>query len=115
MSLIPTKEQVDAAIKAAADAIKAKSQTSQNTGSVTDKIANTIYEYQDSIQGMINGILQSKGAITQKQLDDLDEQVRLLKKTKLEQETKSTYKKIGLYVGGIILAFGALYLLTREK
>jgi hypothetical protein len=59
--------------------------------------------------------LQKRGAVTQNQLDELDEKIRQAKRKTLESESKNTFVKYGLYISVAFVAFGALWLITREK
>ena len=71
--------------------------------------------YSKSIQSILDGILQNNGVITQDQKDKLDEQIRLAKVKLLEAETKKTFLRIGLVSGALILGFGFLWYITRDK
>jgi hypothetical protein len=67
------------------------------------------------IQSILNEILSNNGVITPNQQNALDEQVRLAKLKILKDEVRKTFLKIGLVSGGLILGFGFLWYITRDK
>jgi len=71
--------------------------------------------YSQSIQLILNGVLQNNGIITPQQQNQLDEQIRLAKVKLLEAATKKTFLRIGIVSGAIILGFGFLWYITRDK
>lgn len=112
--VMPTREQVEAAIVRAYNAIKGASQKAGQSD-VTKSVADTLTKYSDDIQNMVNAFMKKRGAVTQDQLDELDEKIREAKKRTLEAESKNTLVRYGLYLSVAIVSFGALWLITREK
>lgn len=112
--ILPSKQEIEDAIVRAYDAIKNASNKAASSD-VTQSVANTLTKYSSDIQNVINTFLQKRGAITQQQLDELDEKVREAKRKTLEAESKNTFVKYGLYISVAFVAFGALWMITREK
>ena len=99
---------------------KASEQAGQATKSVSDKkfgerVVDEIYAQTDAIQNMINNLLSKGGVITQEELDQVDEQLRIQKEKLLAYESKKTTSRIITYS---ILAFatiGFLWFVTKQK
>lgn len=105
----PTQKQIEDAILKAYETIKAaKDAPPSNFG-------DTLSKYADSLQKYVDGFLGKKGVITQKQLDELDEQIRETKRKTLEAQSKNTALKFGIYLSVVVVTFGALYLITKNK
>ena len=68
-----------------------------------------------TIQDLINRILNSAGAVTQDQINQLDLQVRMQKIKMLELSSQKTKKKYAIIIGSVILGIAALFFLTRKK
>jgi hypothetical protein len=111
---MPTKNEIENAIVRAYEAIKNATNKASNSD-VSQTVANTLTKYSDDIQGVLNVFLNNRGAITQEQLDDLDEKIRQAKRKTLEAESKNTFVKYGLYISVAFLAFGALWIITKKK
>ena len=77
--------------------------------------SSNLDSYSQSIQDILNGILTNQGVITPEQKNQLDEQIRIAKVKLLEAETKKTFLRIGIVSGSLILAFGFLWYITRDK
>jgi hypothetical protein len=67
------------------------------------------------IQNLLNAILNSAGAVTQDQINQLDYQVRMQKMKMLELNTQQTKKKYTIIIGSVILGIAVLFYLTRKK
>ena len=111
---LPSNNQIEDAIVRAYDAIKNASNKAASSD-ITQTAANTLTKYSNELQTFLNTFLQKKGAVTQNQLDELDEKIRQAKRKTLESESKNTFVKYGLYISVAFVAFGALWLITREK
>ena len=111
---LPSYNQIEDAIVRAYDAIKNASNKAASSD-ITQTAANTLTKYSNELQTFLNTFLQKKGAVTQNQLDELDEKIRQAKRKTLESESKNTFVKYGLYISVAFVAFGALWLITREK
>jgi hypothetical protein len=111
---LPTNKQIEDAIVRAYDAIKNASNKASSSD-VTQTVANTLTKYSNEVQGVLNAFLKKRGAITQQELDELDEKVREAKRKTLEAESKNTFVRYGLYISVAFVAFGALWMITREK
>lgn len=110
----PTEDQLSAII---AQAISVATQAGNKAASsnLGQTIKTNLVTYSRDIQDTINTLLKNKGAVTQQQLNQLDEQVKQAKMSMLEAESKNTFIKYGLYVGIALFAFGTLWFLTRDK
>jgi hypothetical protein len=96
-----------------------QSSTIEEAKGIVSKIlttdANDTNGYAKNIQDILNNVLSNNGVITPNQQNALDEQVRLAKLKILKDDVKKTYLKIGLISGGLILGFGFLWYVTRDK
>lgn len=110
----PSQKDVENAILGAYDAIR-KASDKAASSDVTQTVATSLTKYSNEIQNILNSFLQKRGAITQQQLDELDEKVREAKRKTLEAESRNTLVKYGLYISVAVVAFGALWMITREK
>lgn len=96
-------------------------ETASNAGNkaassnISQKVKDGLYTYSKDIQDLVDEMLKNKGAITQQQLNELDEKTKQAKFKLLEAESSNTFVRYGLYVAVAIFAFGTLYFLTRDK
>ncbi len=86
-----------------------------NESITTEKAAQVLTTYSSDIQKIINNFLENRGAITQEQLNQLEEQVRLTKLKILEQKSKNTTIKYISYAGVIVILFGTLWYLSKKN
>ena len=82
---------------------------------IVDRGSTDFDIYSKSIKDILDSVLQNNGIITPEQKNQLDEQIRMAKLKLLEKETKKTFIKIGLVSGSLILGFGFLWYITRDK
>lgn len=108
-TILPSKAAIEDAIVRAYDAIKNASKTD------TSNIGESMTKYSDALQGVLNNFLSKRGAITQEQLDELDEQIRQTKLKTLQSESKNTLVRYGIFISIVVIGFGALWLITKEK
>ena len=85
------------------------------TSSTSQVIKDEINQNADTIQELINTILNSAGAVTQDQINKLDLQVRVQKMKMLELQSQSTKKKYAIIIGSVVLGVAVLFFLTRKK
>jgi hypothetical protein len=85
------------------------------TSSTSQVIKDQITQNANTIQELVNSILDSAGVVTEEQINQLDYQVRMQKIKTLELSTQQTKKKFAIIVGGVILGIVALFYLTRKK
>lgn len=83
--------------------------------STSQVIRDELTQNADTIQALINSILNSAGAVTQDQINQLDLQVRMQKIKMLELSSQKTKKKYAIIIGSVILGIAALFFLTRKK
>ena len=69
----------------------------------------------NTIQRLLNAILNTAGAVTQDQINQLDLQIRLQKIKMLELSSQQTKKKYAIILGSVILGIAVLFYLTRKK
>jgi hypothetical protein len=100
-----------------ARAIEAATQAGNKAASsnISQQIKDGLNTYSRDIQDLVDEMLKNRGAITQEQLDKLDEKTRKAKWEVLKAESNNTFVKYGLYVAVAIFAFGTLWFLTRDK
>ena len=108
----PTQQKIELSLQEASDVAKG---LVEKSGTVTEKISDAIIKNSNSIQGMLDKLLQKRGVITQKELDELDEKVKEAKMTYLKTESKEAVKRTILFVSVAVVAFGALWFFTRKK
>jgi hypothetical protein len=87
----------------------------KNNISTSDSIKQQLYQNSTNIQNLINKILEKGGVVTQKELDSLDEEVRLTKLKLLEAEARNSRTKYALYVVGGLAIVGAIWYFTYKK
>lgn len=86
-----------------------------SNASASDVLKNQLYANSSKIQGLINSILQKGGVVTENEIDELDEQIRLAKLKILEAEAKSSTRKYALYVIGGLAVVGVIWYFTYKK
>jgi len=111
---LPTRDDIEKVILAAMEIAK-KAGDKASSQPATERIADSLTKYSTQIQNTVDVFLKNKGAVTQEQLNQLDEQVRLAKLQILQVDSKNTLIKYGIYIGVAVFAFGTLWFLTKEK
>jgi hypothetical protein len=111
---MPTQNDI-AALIARAIETATKAGDKAASSDISQKIKDGLNKYSQDIQELVDEMLKNKGAITQEQLNQLDEKTRKAKFQLLEAESKNTFVRYGLYVAVAIFAFGTLWFLTRDK
>jgi len=101
---------VENAVSIVQDSIE-KAKNSNTSQVIKDEITQNA----DEIQQLINSILNSAGAVTQDQINQLDYKIRMQKIKTLELSTKKTKKTFAIILGGVIIGVVALLYLTRKK
>lgn len=91
-------------------------QTSQQVSDmkIGDKVVNEIYNQTDKIQSFINGLLTKSGVITQEEINQLDEQLRIQKERLLEAESEQTKRNLILYGSLGLVSIGFLWFVTKK-
>jgi len=98
-----------------ASAIVEDSIEKAKNSNATQVIKDEITQNANTIQNLINSILDSAGAVTEDQINQLDYQVRMQKIKTLELSSQQTKKTFAIIVGSVILGIAALFYLTRKK
>jgi hypothetical protein len=80
-------------------------------GSIKDGLINSA----DNIQSILNNVLKNKGLITNEQVNQLDEQIKLAKLKLLEAKSKSTITNLAMYVGIGVVVIGVLWFFTSKE
>lgn len=111
---LPTRDDLEKVILAAIEIAK-KAGDKAASQPTSERIADSLTKYSTQIQNTVDAFLKNKGAVTQEQLNQLDEQVRLTKLKMLQVDSKNTLIKYGIYIGLAVFAFGTLWILTKEK
>lgn len=114
MSLLPSSNTFKDIIDKAQNVIKEANNKASNS-SVGQTIKDKIYASTAIIQEKLNAILAKGGIITQKELDELDEQMRKAKIEMLAADSNSSFKKFGTYIGVGLLVFAALWYISNRK
>lgn len=83
--------------------------------STTQVIKDEITQNAQTIQDLINQILNATGVATEEQINQLDYQVRIQKMKMLELQSQQTKKRFAIIAGGVILGIATLFYLTRKK
>jgi hypothetical protein len=110
----PLQNEIAAMIARAIEAATQAGNKAADTN-ISKKIKEGLQTYSKDIQDLVDEMLKNRGAITQDQLNELDEKTRQAKFKLLQSESSNTFVKYGLYVGVAIFAFGTLWFLTRDK
>jgi hypothetical protein len=80
-------------------------------GSIKDGLINSA----DNIQSILNNVLKNKGLITNEQVNQLDEEIKLAKLKLLEAKSKSTITNLAMYVGIGVVVLGVLWFFTSKE
>jgi|APGre2960657505_1045072.scaffolds.fasta_scaffold306900_1 hypothetical protein len=78
-------------------------------------IKNGLINSADNIQSILNDIFKNNGLITNEQVNQLDEQIKLAKLKLLESKSKSTITNLGMYVGIGVVVLGVLWFFTSKE
>lgn len=108
-----TAEQISSVLLAAEEMIR-QARASASSGQRTS-LQDSIYQYSKEIQATLNTLLSKTGVITDEEINKLDEQVRLAKKQLEFQKAEQTKKKVLIAGGLLVLGFGALWFITKNK
>jgi hypothetical protein len=111
----PNKNQQLTEIIAQALEVASKAGNKAANSNISQQIKDGLYTYSNDIQSLVDEMLKNRGAITQQQLNELDEKTKQAKFKLLEAESSNTFVRYGLYVAVAIFAFGTLWFLTRDK
>jgi hypothetical protein len=111
----PNQNQQLTAIIAQALEVASKAGNKAANSNISQQIKDGLYTYSNDIQSLVDEMLKNRGAITQQQLNELDEKTKQAKFKLLEAESSNTFVRYGLYVAVAIFAFGTLWFLTRDK
>jgi len=108
-----TLDQISEYLKQASEQA---TQTSQQVSDMKlgDKVVNEIYNQTDKIQSFINGLLTKSGIITDEEINQLDEQLRIQKQRLLEAESEQTKRNLILYGSLGLVAIGFLWFVTKK-
>jgi len=112
--MVDTEQQVTDLINEAKNLVATTSQEASNSN-IGETLKDELYNSSEAIQTLLNGLLQSNNIITDQQINDLDEQIRLAKSKLLDVESKESMKKIVTYGVISLLSFGILWYLTMDK
>lgn len=102
-------------ILADAGAVIKDSYEKAKNSSTAQVVKDEITQNANIIQDLLNNILNSAGAVTQDQINQLDYQVRMQKMKMLELSTQQTKKRFTIIIGAVIVGVAALFYLTRKK
>jgi hypothetical protein len=99
--------------KAAEQAGQVKQEASDKN--IGEKVLDEIAAQSEAIQSGINKLLGNIGIVTEKQLDEIDEQLRIQKEKLLSEESKKTKRNLITYSVLGIATIGLLWFLTKKK
>jgi hypothetical protein len=99
--------------KAAEQAGQVKQEASDKK--IGEKVLDEIAAQSEAIQSGINKLLGHIGIVTEKQLDEIDEQLRIQKEKLLSEESKKTKRNLITYSVLGIATIGLLWFLTKKK
>jgi len=109
-----TLEQISEYLrKAAEQAGQVKQEASDKK--IGEKVLDEIAAQSEAIQSGINKLLGNIGIVTEKQLDEIDEQLRIQKEKLLSEESKKTKRNLITYSVLGIATIGLLWFLTKKK
>lgn len=78
-------------------------------------IKNGLINSADNIQSILNDILKNNGLITNEQVNQLDEEIKLAKLKLLESKSQSTITNLAMYVGLGVVVLGVLWYFTSKE
>lgn len=81
----------------------------------TKSLKDSLYSYTDEAQSMLNNLLSKSGVITDEEINQLDEQLRLSKKEIELAKAKQSQNKFIITTTVVVLAFVALWYITKKK
>jgi hypothetical protein len=99
--------------KAAEQAGQVKQEASDKK--IGEKVLDEIAAQSEAIQSGINKLLGNIGIVTEKQLDEIDEQLRIQKEKLLSEESKKTKRNLITYSVLGIATIGLLWFLIKKK
>jgi len=108
-----TKEQISEVIAAAEQMIIQGQQDISKTSS--QSLKDAIFGYSKEIQSVLNDLLSKTGVITEQEINDLDEQLRIAKKQIELQKAEATKRKVLITIGLLVVGFGTLWFITKSK
>jgi hypothetical protein len=82
---------------------------------IAGSIKNGLINSADNIQNILNDILKNRGLITNEQVNQLDEEIKLAKLKLLESKSKATIANLGMYVGIGVVVLGVLWFFTSKE
>lgn len=111
---LPSKEKIEELIRKAIEASQSADDKASSKD-ITTKIADKLTENSSKIQSILNDLLSKQGLVTQEEFDNLDELVKQTKLKILEEDTRKSISKYGLYIAIIAFSFGTLWFLTKKQ
>jgi multidrug resistance efflux pump len=108
-----TKEQISEIISAAQEMIAQGQQDIAQTSS--QSLKDAIFGYSKEIQSVLNNLLSKTGVVTEEEINNLDEQLRIAKKEIEFQKAEETKRKVLITIGLLVVGFGTLWFITKSR
>lgn len=87
----------------------------KEAGSTTSKdLQEELSRYSNEAQSFLNKILDKTGVVTKDEVDQLDEQVRVLKQKILLEKASESQKRLMIGVLAIVGVVGVLWFITKK-
>lgn len=98
------------------DAEKALAKAKLDISNTDDKaIKDSLYQYTDEAQSLLNKLLSKTGIITDQEINELDEQLRNTKKKIELEKAEQTKRKFYIITAIVVVAFVGLWFITKKK
>ena len=81
----------------------------------TKSIKDSLYSYTDKAQAQLNKLLSKAGVITDQEINELDEQLRIAKKEIELQKAKQTQNRFLITTAIIATAIVGLWYITKKR
>lgn len=100
---------------AEAQAIVSNTLNRANQSDIGGSIKNGLISSADNIQSILNDVFKNNGLITNEQVNQLDEQIKLAKLKLLESKSQATITNLAMYVGIGVVVLGVLWYFTSKE
>lgn len=111
---LPFKIPSDQEVKDIVASIMAMIESAKSEAGSSQDIKDQLYGYADEAQGLLNKILNKTGVVTKEEVNQLDEQVRLLKQKILLEKANQSQKRLILGSLAVVGVIGILWFITKK-
>lgn len=112
---MPTTQEQISQIILAAEQMILQARKDASSGKASTSLKETILSYSNEIQSALNKLLSKTGVVTDQEINNLDEQLRLAKKNIEYRKAQETKNKFIITISLLTIGFGALWFITKSK